>query len=445
MGAVMGSKNLKAIAVRGTTRYLQYANAPQIMSELGKTLAGQVKNHPQSWDMQVKGTPGVTAGINAAGILPTRNFRQGSFDGVANVSWDAYEKDLLVGRGSCYACAVRCKRQVAISARFEVDNTYGGPEYEAVAGFSSNCGVDDLSAVAKANELCNRLGLDTISTSATISFAMECFERGLIGLSETEGVDLRFGNPEAMIEMIEKIAHRSGFGNLLAEGVRQVCQVVGQGSSEFAMHVKGEEVGMHDPRGKVGVGLGYAVSETGGDHVVSYHDTILVNPDSITFKGVPPLGITEPLPARELSPRKVAAYSILENWSSLGKVIGFCYFGPVPRSFIQVEQVQMAVQAATGWNLSIQDLLRIGERATNLARIFNVREGFSRQDDRLPERFFTPLENGPLAGVSISKADFEQALTDLYLAKGWDPVSSAPTPERLRKLGIDWAVDLLPG
>jgi aldehyde:ferredoxin oxidoreductase len=445
MGAVMGSKNLKAVAVRGTGKYVQNARDPQKVVELGKTLAEQVKKHPQSWDMQVKGTPGVTAGINAAGILPTRNFRQGSFEGVANVTWDAYEKDLLVGRGSCYACAVRCKRKVAISARFEVSQTYGGPEYEAVAGFSSNCGVDDLSAMAKANELCNRFGLDTISTSSTIAFAMECFERGLITLKETDGVDLSFGNADAMVEMIERIAHRSGFGNLLAEGVRRASQEIGQGSSQFAMHVKGEELAMHDPRGKVGVALGYATAETGADHVVSYHDTVIVNPDSITFKGVPPLGITEPIPARELSPRKVAAYHILENWSSLGRVIGLCYFGPVPRSFIQADQVQMAVQAATGWDLSIKDLLRIGERATNLARIFNIREGYSRQDDKLPERLFTPLENGPLTGVSISKTDFEQGLSDLYRAKGWDSVSAAPTPERLRELDIEWAIDLLPG
>ena len=444
MGAVMGSKNLKAIAVRGTNRYLKNAYDSKKLARLGKTLSEQVKDHPQGWDMQVKGTPGVTGGINAAGTLPTRNFRQGSFEGADNVTWDAYNRDLLKGRGTCYACAVHCKPVVSISARFEVKSEYGGPEYEAVAGFSSNCGVDDLSAVAKANELCNRFGLDTISTSSNIAFAMECFERGLIGLQDTGGVDLRFGNADAMIEMIDSIAHRRGYGNLLAEGVRHVSQVIGQGSSQFAMHVKGEELGMHDPRGKVGVGLGYAVSETGGDHVVSYHDPAIANPDSITFKGAIPLGITEPIPSLELSARKAAAYAILENWSSLGKVIGFCYFGPAPRSFIQAEQVLEAVQAATGWDLCIQDLLRIGERATNLARIFNVREGYTRQDDRLPERLHMPLEGGALTGVSIPKTDFEETLTTLYQVKGWDPVSAAPTRERLAQLDLEWAVDLLP-
>ncbi len=445
MGAVMGSKNLKAVAVRGNERYLSQAFEPKKLAELGKTLAGQVKNHPQSWDMQVKGTPALTSGMNAAGILPTRNFRQGFFEGAANVSWDAYEKDLLKGRGSCHACAVRCKREVEINARWSVSNAYGGPEYEAIAGFSSDCGVDDLSAMAKANELCNKYILDTISTSSSIAFAMECFERGLIGLKETDGIELRFGNADAMLEMIELIANRRGFGNLLAEGTRQLSQVIGQGSGQFAMQVKGEELAMHDPRGKVGVGLGYAVCETGADHLVSYHDTMIANPDSVPFKGALPLGITEAMPARELSCRKASAYALLENWSSLGKVIGLCYFGPAPRSFIQVEQVQSAVQSATGWDISIADLLQIGERATNLARIFNVREGFSREDDTLPERLFMPLENGALNGIGISKTDFDLALTDLYRVKGWDPISAMPTRQRLADLSIEWAADLLPG
>ncbi len=445
MGAVMGSKKLKAIAVRGSERYNNRAFDPTTISELGKTLAGQVKNHPQSWDMQVKGTPGLTVGLNAAGILPTRNFRQGSFEGVANLVWDTYEKELLTGRSSCHACAIRCKRVVSISARYTVTDTYGGPEYEAIAGFSSDCGIDDLSAMAKANELCNRYGLDTISTSSTIAFAMECFEKGLIGLKETGGVELRFGNPDAMLGMIDLIAHRTGFGNLLAEGTRNLSRVIGQGSEKFAMQVKGEELAMHDPRGKVAVALGYAISDTGADHLVSYHDTMIANPESISFKGALPLGITEAMPAREMSNKKAAAYAILENWSSLGKVIGFCYFGPAPRSMIQAEQVLSAVRAATGWDVSIPDLLEIGERATNLARVFNVREGFTRKDDTLPERLFMPLENGPLNGLCISKDEFTEAMTSLYLIKGWDPETASPTRERLKKLNIEWAADLLPG
>lgn len=443
MGAVMGSKNLKAIVVRGRGRYLDLADDPQTLAELGKALAKQVKEHPLSWDLQVKGTPGLTEGINAAGMLPTCNFREGSFDGANRLSWGAYEKDLLKGRGSCHACAVRCKREVSIHASYDVSDKYGGPEYEAVAGFGSNCGVDDLSAMAKANELCNRYGLDTISTSSSIAFAMECFGHGFIAPKDVDGLELRFGNADAMLKMIEMIAHRRGFGNLLAEGARHASKVIGRDSDRFAMQVKGQELPMHDPRGKVGVGLGYAVSETGADHLTAYHDTILSNSDSIYFKGAIPLGMTEALPNRELGQKKAATYALMENWSSFGKVAGLCYFGPAPRSFIQVDQILLAIKAATGWDMSVQDLLRTGERAIVLARIFNLREGFTRQDDMLPDRLFAPLQKGALTGISISKAEFEKTLTDLYTIKGWNPITTIPTLDRLRMLEIEWVADLL--
>ncbi len=442
MGAVMGSKRLKAIAVRGSGKYLSLARDPEDVAGLGKRLAKLVKQHPQSWDLQEKGTPGLTAGLNAAGILPTRNFRSGAFEGADNLRWEAYEREILTARRSCYACAVRCKREVGVDDRYQVSSAYGGPEYEAVAGFGSNCMVDDLQAVAKANELCNRYTLDAISTSATIAFAMECFEHELIGLEDTGGLDLRFGNAEAMVRCVELIARREGIGNLLAEGSRRAAEVIGGDARYFAIEVKGQELPMHDPRGKVGVGLGYAVSETGADHLTAFHDTTLVNPESAGFKGAMPLGIREPLAARDLSRKKVAAYALLENWSSLERVVGLCYFGPAPRSFISVDEVVGVVHAATGWDVTVEELLQTGERATNLARIFNVREGFSRADDTLPARLFEPLEGGALAGVAYPKDDFTRALTDLYEIKGWDPQTTMPTREKLAALGIEWAADL---
>jgi aldehyde:ferredoxin oxidoreductase len=443
MGAVMGSKNLKGIAVRGSGKYLDYAADPAFIAELGRRLAKMVKEQPQSWDLQEKGTPGLTAGLNASGILPTRNFHEGVFAGVDNIRWEAYEKEILTARRSCYACAVRCKREVGVDDRYQVSRSYGGPEYEAVAGFGSNCAIDDLQAIAKANELCGRFTLDAISTAASVAFAMECFEHGLIGPDDTGGAELRFGSAPAMLRCVELIARREHIGNLLAEGVKRAAEVIGGDAAYFAMHVKGQELPMHDPRGKVGVGLGYAVSETGADHLTAFHDPMLANPQSAGFKGAQPLGITEPLAARDLSAKKAAAYALLENWSSLGRVIGLCYFGPAPRSFIPVEDVVQVVQAATGWQTSVADLLCTGERATNLARIFNIREGFSRKDDTLPERLFQPLESGPLQGVAYPREDFERALTDLYEIKGWDPATSMPTRAKLAELGIEWAADVV--
>jgi aldehyde:ferredoxin oxidoreductase len=442
MGAVMGSKNLRAIAVRGNSKYLDLAHDPQPIAELGRVLAKRVKDHPQSWDLQDKGTPGLVDGLNAAGILPTRNFHQGAFDKVDNVKWSEYESKLLTARKSCYACAVRCKREVKVDDRYQVSDAYGGPEYETLDGFGPNCGIDDLQAIAKANELCNRYGLDTISCSSTISFAMECFEHRLIGMKETGGIPLRFGSVPAMLATVEAIAARRGIGDLLAEGTQRAAEIIGGDAKYFAMQVKGQELAMHDPRGKVGVGIGYAINDAGADHLVSIHDPMIANPESVGFKGAASLGI-EAVPPRELSPRKARNYFIMENWNSMEKVTGLCFFGPTPRSFIQVDEVVNAMRAATGWDITAQDILRIGERATNMARAFNIREGFTRADDTLPERLFQPLENGALQGVAISKPDFEQTLDEVYKLKDWDTKTGAPSRAKLRELGIEWVADVI--
>ncbi len=442
MGAVMGSKNLKAVAVRAPkSRYADLAADPQALSELGQQVSKQVKNHPQSWDLYEKGTMPLVGNHQAAGILPTNNFRSGGFPGVERIRWESYAEEILIGRRSCYACSIRCKPEVRVSDRYQVSAAYGGPEYEAVAGFGSNCGIDDLQAIAKANELCNIYVMDTISASATIAFAMECFERGLISLEETGGVDLRFGNARAMVQMVEMIARREGIGDRLAEGSKRLAESIGGNALDYTVQVKGQELSYHDPRGKAMVGLGFAVSEIGADHLVSVHDPLLQNPGSVSFQGAQALGVRNAMPARVLNDEKVEAYFLCENWVSMEKALGWCYFGPAPRSMIQVEQVIQAVQMATGWEIDLEELLRIGERATNLARVFNAREGFTRQQDCLPARIFTPLEGGVLAGEAYSRPDFEQALDYLYTLKGWDPASGLPRRDRLETLDLGWAAE----
>ena len=285
--------------------------------------------------------------------------------------------------------------------------------------------------------------LDSISTGATIAFAMECFEHGLIGLEDTDGIELRFGNAEAMLTMIERIARRQGFGDLLAEGSLRAAEKIGGDAKFFAMQVKGQELAMHEPRGKYNVGMGYAISEIGADHLVVAHDPTLANPESLSFKSARPLGITVAQPPRSLSDEKMKHFYILERWNSLEKVIGYCFFGPAPRSFIHPEDVLASINAATGWNMTMEEALQIGERATNMARVFNMRDGFSRKDDTLPERLFQGLENGPLKGNAIPRDEFEQALTVLYSLKGWDAETGRPTRERLEALSLGWAADLL--
>jgi aldehyde:ferredoxin oxidoreductase len=440
MGAVMGSKNLRAIAVRGSQRYQVLAYDPEALLELGRKLAKEVRENPQSWDLHQRGTPGLVEGLNASGILPTRNFQQGAFENVDDVKWEAYEKQIFTARRTCYACAIRCKREVAIEGR---QSPYGGPEYEAIGAFGSNCGIGDLQVIAKANELCNAFMLDSISTGSTIAFAMECFEHSLINLETTDGIELRFGNTDAMLLMIERIARRQGFGNLLAEGSLRAARKIGGDAEFFAMQVKGQELAMHDPRGKFNVGMGYAISEIGADHLVVSHDPALANPESLTFKKAHALGITNAQPARSLSDEKMKHFFILERWISLEKVIGFCFFGPAPRSLIDPEDVLASINAATGWNITMEEALKMGERATNMARVFNIREGFSRKDDTLPERLFQGLQNGPLEGKSIPRDEFTQALTVLYGMKGWDLDTGKPSRERLETLSLGWATELM--
>jgi len=440
MGAVMGSKNLRAVAVRGHSRYLSLAHDAPALQALGKRLSQEAVKHPLSWDLQQRGTPGLVEPLNTGGMLPTRNFKQGVFEGVDGIKWEAYEKQIFTAKRSCYACAVRCKREVAVEGK---PSEYGGPEYETVGVFGSDCGVDDIQAVAKANELCNEYLMDTISAGATIAFAMECFEHGLIGLKDTEGIDLRFGNAEAMLSMIGKIARREGFGNLLAEGSRRAAEKIGGEAPFFAIQVKGQELPMHEPRGKYNVGLGYAISEIGADHLLVAHDTMLANPDSVSFKGAQGLGLQSAQPARVFNEEKTSHFYTLERWTSFEKVSGLCFFGPVPRSFMQAADVVEGVRAATGWDVDLDELLTMGERATNMARVFNAREGFSRKDDVLPGRLFQGLENGAIQGQGIPREDFEQALTRIYQAKGWDEQTGMPTRERLEGLSLEWAADLM--
>ncbi len=373
-------------------------------------------------------------------MLPTRNFHEGAFEGAPDVKWEAYESELLTGRKTCFACAVRCKREVHIDGE---PSEYGGPEYETLAAFSSNCGVSDLQVIAKANELCNAYMLDSISTGVTISFAMECFENGLIDEEDTDGLELNFGNGEAMLAMVEMIAKREGLGDLLAEGSKRAAEKIGGGAIEFAQQVKGQEIPMHEPRGKYNVGMGYAMAEIGADHLIVAHDTMLTNPDALPFKNAAPLGITQAEPARSLNNEKVRQYFILENWNSFENSVGYCFFGPAPRGFIPVEDVLASVNLATGWDMSIADLLDIGERAVNLHRLFNLREGFTSADDDLPQRFFEGLENGALEGEAMDRESFLEARTELYTLKGWHPETGVPTRERLESLALGWAADLL--
>ncbi|OHE21569.1 MAG: aldehyde ferredoxin oxidoreductase [Syntrophobacterales bacterium RBG_19FT_COMBO_59_10] len=442
MGAVMGSKNLKAVAVRGTNKMEMHD--PEKLRELSKNLTELIGQYGPNKLLRKLGTPNLIMPLNKQGLLPTRNFRTGYFEGAEKISGERMAETILKGEEGCYACAVRCKRAVEVpSGPYATSSNYGGPEYETLSSLGSLLCIDDLEAISKGNEMCNRYTLDTISTGAVIAFAMECYENGILAQTDTEGIDFTFGNPEAMLKGIEWIAFRKpGLGDLLADGVKAAAAKLGKGSEKFALHIKGQELPMHDPRGKTGQGLSFAVSPTGADHVRAPHDTPFQAPGPMLGK-IAPLGILEPVDGREMGARKARNFTYLHFIWSLYESLGVCNFVAGPVWALTLTKLVEVVQAVTGWETSLWELMKVGERTVTMARVFNLREGFGRRDDTLPDRLFEPLESGALQGKGLDRLEFEDLLTLYYEAMGWDPADGVPTRGKLAELNLFWLDEFL--
>ncbi len=433
LGAVMGSKNLKAIAVRGHSK--PEAADPEGARRVLKWF--QEKYDRGSDPRHLWGTANGVQALDRDGILPTRNFREGSFEHAREVSGQTMANTILTDRGTCYACAVACKREVEVP-ELGVTSNLGGPEYETIAAVGSLAGVGDLKQIALANQLLGLYVLDSISTGATVAFAMECFENGLLKKAETDGLDLRFGNEEAVIALIHKIARREGIGDLLAEGVLRAAQRIGRGAERFAMHVKGQELPMHEPRGKRSLALAYATSPTGADHMEAPHDPFFEGLDPQGTSALASLGLLSPVGRMDLGPGKVRVYHYAQKVWSLYNAVGMCTFVGVPIGPVELNRLVDYVQAVTGWGVSLWELLKVAERSEAMARAFNCREGFTPKDDALPGRMFEGLENGALKGVGIDREEFRRALRLYYEMQGWDPETGFPTEARLAELDLTW-------
>ncbi len=433
LGAVMGSKRLKAIAVRGK-RELKAAD-PERLRAMAKAMASAVLTKARA--LHEFGTGADMEAYNLAGNLPSRNFQDGWFEEVKQISAITLRDTIRVGMESCYSCAVRCKKVVKLETPYRVDPAYGGPEYETLASCGSDCGVSDLAAIARAHHFCQANSLDTISAGATVAFAMECYERGLITDEDTGGLALRWGDSKALLGCLEMIVERRGIGDLLAEGTRRAAARIGHEAEDLAMQVKGVELGMHEPRIKHGLGLGYAVANHGGDHCIGLHDTAYEQ-DGPSLAAVKGLGVLEPLPGDSLGPQKARMFAYLHQWRSVVDALTLCIFVPWT-----VAEVVDLVNAATGWNTSTFELMKAAERAITLGRCFNVREGLTVAEDRLPIRFFQPATEGPLATKVIDPIEFEQARSTYYEMMGWDRTTGIPSVARLTELNIEWAQDAI--
>ena len=442
-GALMGSKNVRAVAALGSSK-IKFHN-PDFLSRVAKDYAKTFRNNPLGEGLYIYGTTAFAELLSNGGALPVNNFRRSALEDARPVSGDTYNELLLKKRKGCYSCPIQCKRVIALDdPKYGVDSRYGGPEYETIAALGTNLKIADLKAIAKGNEICNRYCIDTISAGMTIAFACECFEEGVISREDTGGLELRFGDADLMLQLLEMIARREGFGDFLAEGSARLAKKWKVEDQPCSLSVKGQEIPMHDPRVKVGVGMGFAVSSYGADHMTAAHDPLFTDETSFMSKAVKPLGIYNPMHPTEITNDKVRNYMRLENLWRMMDALGLCVFGFAPRGVMTLDVMVQSLNAVTGWNASLFELMKSAERGSMIARGFNSREGFNITDDRLPPRLFDPKPDGPNAGEKIFEPeDFSRAVEMFYKMIGCDPATGRPHPGKLMELGLEWVEELL--
>lgn len=426
-GAVMGSKRVKAVAVKGTKRP-KVANEAAF-SEATKKQYDIVDSSAMKVGFTAYGTSFGVDVVNVRGGFPTRNWQTGVFPEVEKINSTALcgESGPLYETKPCFACPIRCGRVTRIEKGPYAGRSGEGPEYETIGALGGMNVITDIEAITAASYICDDLGLDTISAGSCIAFATECYEKGLLTKTDTGGIELKFGVPALLVELTEKIAKREGFGDFLAEGTKRMADKIGKDSEAFAMHVKGLELPCYDSRAAKITGLAFATANRGGDHITAF----VQGP---TFFGMPFL-IVEESEIKDVfkeDPEEVKVVRDLEDALTAIDAAGACKFMGL---CLDAEGIAATIAGATGWEFSKEDLWKAGERIYNLARAFNIREGMTRADDTLPKRLLEePLPEGPAKGHVNNLAIL---LDPYYEVRGWDKKTGKPTPEKLRELGLE--------
>jgi aldehyde:ferredoxin oxidoreductase len=428
-GALLGSKKVKAVAVYGE-KEIPIAKP----AEYGKALKEceqAVYASLNSGGGFPNGTIGGYDACNQFGDLPTKYGETGSWEAVSDLYQNFVNKYLVKNR-ACFGCMQACGRVSQVKEGPFATPIYGGPEYETTAGFTTFMLQKDIEPVIKANYLCNIYGLDTISTSHMIAFAMICYEKGLITTKDTDGLEVKWGDPDVVIKLVEKIAKREGFGDLLAEGVRRAAEKIGGEAPKIALHVKGLEMPYHDPRAGKTQAIEYGVSNTGMDHFHA-HETLDVECYGADL-GLITFGLPDPKTIDRFSedPSKASIAKLVMDWGTVADALVICKF----HQYVNLgpDKYAKLLSLATGWKIDGWELLKIGDRIFNLARAFNVREGIRRKDDMLPPRIMQPATTGSTKGVGIT--NYEAMLNEFYKLEEWDE-NGIPKPEKLKRLGLD--------
>lgn len=417
-GAIFGSKNLKAVIARGNKYGVSCEDYETILS-LVKQHVAQIESSFMGKIRRRFGTPYTLTLTNAAGMLPTRNFQSGVCPGAEDIiGAEAVEKRTISSK-SCLGCMVSCSKITEVDEGPYKGLVIEGPEYETLGLLGSNLGVLYLPAILKGNEVCDRVGIDTISAGVTIGFAMECYERGLLKDFDLGELDLSFGNYEAAIQLMYDIAYGRGFGKVLKNGVKQASEIIGQDSYKFAMHVKGLEFPAYDPRASFGAALTYAVTPRGACHRRCWPPAkdILKNVNPYEAQG------------------KAAIVKRIWNSNSIYHTLLICDIPP-KNIGISMSDIIQYLNALTGEHYTLEDMDDIAERTETLIRLFNIREGFTRSDDTLPYRILhEPLPDGPPKGICVGEDNLNLMLDEYYELRGWDK-NGNPLPETLARLGI---------
>jgi len=421
LGAVMGLKNLKAIAVRGS-HDLELAN-PKLMEKLLVEWYNTISTHPHAIADMKYGTGEFIGTVNEVhGVFPTRNWQDSVFEGYRTIAPQYWVPKYSIKTTACYGCVKPCGKVFVIKDGPYAGTEVDGPEFETQYSLGGCVGNADPEVLAKANQLCDELGIDTISAGVTIAWAMECYERGLLTSKDTDGLKLSFGNAEAILKTLELIAYRKGIGDMLAEGVRGASRRLGKGSEAFAIHVKGLEPPAYDVRGLKGMGLAFATSTRGACHLRSCAYAAELSGSWWKFKRVD-----------RLSAKGKEYVATVENIMTVYDMVGICKFS---RHFYFVEELPDFFKAVQGFVFKSKDILKLGERVWNIEKAFNVREGFGRMDDVLPLRVMTePIRDGTSKGSYILREELNKMLDDYYAARGWNK-DGIPTRAKLEELEL---------
>jgi aldehyde:ferredoxin oxidoreductase len=438
MGAVMGSKKLKAIVLRGGE--LPPIADPATYDRVNADFERDIPNNTLSnWQ---KNLPGFAVWVHKVGLdaaLNTENFRTASFEGV-----DAYEEDNWLptyqGVAPCPGCANDCMK--IYHAGDDLDPRASAMHQEITGTLGPNIGTTDIRVLMRFNNLCNQWGLDPVSLGFTLSFAMEAFENGILAAADTDGLDLRFGDHDAALEIIHRIAHRQGFGDVLAEGSKRAAAKIGEGAERYALHVKGLELVPFEPRSQTNLALGYATAPIGPRYDICEHDwdfDVSVGWDhSLEFART--LGILERIPMEYVGAEKVRNYKGLNNLWSGADALGYCIFAIAPTRALSLGIMTDMLAAITGWETSSYEILRWGERRNHLMRVYNNREGLTPADDWLPDRFFDdPIDSGQKQGVKLNRKSFRDAIQTYYEMMGWDE-GGVPRPATLYDHHLEWVL-----